>query len=87
MDELKKMQVTDLLRELKAQDLLVEEMRMGIKMQKEKDTARYRREKRQLARMKTALAEKEHVRLPAKRKPSTVSSSAPRSVGGSSSRS
>ncbi len=52
--ELLKMQPDDLHREIRAQHTLVEKMRIGIQMSKEKDTAKYRREKRQLARMHTA---------------------------------
>ena len=51
--ELRAMQKADLLRELKAQVVLVEKLRLGIRLQKEKDTARYRREKKVLARMQT----------------------------------
>jgi len=47
------MQKTDLVREMKAQVVLVEKLRLGIRLQKEKDTARYRREKKVLARMQT----------------------------------
>jgi hypothetical protein len=66
------MQIADLLREFKAQELLVEKMRLGVKLKKEKDTARYRREKRQLARMKTELTRKAHEQLRATSKVSTV---------------
>ena len=56
--ELKKMQVKDLLRELREQAALVAKLRLGIKMKKEKDTGKYRREKKQLSRMQTVLTEK-----------------------------
>ncbi|MDD5751683.1 MAG: hypothetical protein PHS73_04160 [Candidatus Peribacteraceae bacterium] len=51
--ELRAMQKPDLLREMKAQVILVEKLRLGIRLQKEKDTARYRREKKVFARMQT----------------------------------
>ncbi|MDO8648605.1 MAG: 50S ribosomal protein L29 [Candidatus Peregrinibacteria bacterium] len=53
--ELKKMGTEDLTREARNQRLLVAKMRMGIKMGKEKDAARYAKEKKQLARMLTVL--------------------------------
>ncbi|MBU0766552.1 50S ribosomal protein L29 [Patescibacteria group bacterium] len=56
--ELRKMQAKDLLRELQEQASLVAKMRLGIKMKKEKDTGKYRREKKQISRMNTALTEK-----------------------------
>lgn len=72
MDELKAMQMPDLLREMKAQELLVEKLRLGVALKKEKDTARYRREKRQFARMKTEWTRKIRLQLPAKGKTTTV---------------
>lgn len=56
--ELRKMQVKDLRREIASQQMLIAKLHMGIVMKKEKDTARYVRERKQLARMKTALTEK-----------------------------
>ena len=53
MNELKAMQRPDLLREIKAQELLVSKLRVGVELKKEKDTARLKRERRQLARMCT----------------------------------
>jgi len=73
MDELRAMQAADLLRELKEQELLVEKMRLGIQMKKEKDTARYVREKKQLVRMKAELAQKARGQLHTSSKASTVS--------------
>jgi len=64
--ELKKMQVKDLLRELREQSALVAKMRLGIKMKKEKDTGKYRREKKQLSRMQTVLTEKAYEACEAK---------------------
>ncbi|PIR48411.1 50S ribosomal protein L29 [Candidatus Peregrinibacteria bacterium CG10_big_fil_rev_8_21_14_0_10_55_24] len=58
MDELRNMNLTDLRREIREGSTLLAKLRLGIKMKKEKDTARYRREKRQLARMQTALTQK-----------------------------
>lgn len=53
MSEFKAMQRPDLLREIKAQELLLEQIRVGVELKKEKDTARLKRERRQLARMQT----------------------------------
>ncbi|MDD4628194.1 MAG: hypothetical protein PHE68_02250 [Candidatus Peribacteraceae bacterium] len=70
--ELRTMQLPDLLKELKAQELTVEQLRLGIQQQKEKDTARYRREKKVLAQMKTELQRKRREQLQAPVKNSTV---------------
>ena len=56
--ELRKMGVKDLLGEIVLKRLEVAKMRLGITMQKEKDTGKYRTEKKQLARMLTVLNEK-----------------------------
>lgn len=53
MNEFKAMQRPDLLREIKAQELLVTQLRVGVELKKEKDTARLKRERRRLARMQT----------------------------------
>ena len=52
------MQVEDLRKEIRSQQTHVQKMRLQITMNTEKDTARYRREKRQIARMMTVLSEK-----------------------------
>lgn len=52
--ELLAMPSDELRRDMAAQRVLMRKMRMGVELKKEKDTARYRREKRQLARMLTA---------------------------------
>lgn len=57
--ELRTMQVSDLRKEIRTQRTEVQKMRIQITMNTEKDTAKYRREKRQLARMLTVLTEKE----------------------------
>lgn len=56
--ELRKMQLPDLLKEIAAVQLTVAKLRLGIKLGKEKNSAKYIREKRQLARMKTVASEK-----------------------------
>ncbi len=56
--ELRAMQAADLRKEIRAQQSNVRKMRLQITMNTEKDTGRYRREKRQLARMMMALGEK-----------------------------
>ena len=52
------MQIGDLRKELRAQQTHVQKMRMQITMNTEKDTGRYRREKKQLARMMMIMGEK-----------------------------
>ena len=56
--ELRNMQVADLERDIAAQQAMVRKLRLGIQMNKEKDSAKYRREKRSLARLQTVLTEK-----------------------------
>lgn len=56
--ELRSMQIADLRKELRVQQTHVRKMRLQITMNTEKDTGRYRREKKQLARMMMVLGEK-----------------------------
>lgn len=56
--ELQNMTPVDLRKEIAAQDTLVVKLRLGVKLGKEKDSAKYVRERKQLARMKTVLAQK-----------------------------
>lgn len=53
MTELRKMQPKDLLKEIAQQQHIVVKLRLGVKLGKEKDSAKYIRERKQLARMKT----------------------------------
>lgn len=66
--ELRTMQSPELHKEVRAQRTVVQKMRMQIEMNTEKDSARYRREKRALSRMLTILTEKasETLKKPAK---------------------
>lgn len=56
------MGLTDLLREADTQRILVTQFRLGMKVGKEKDAARYKREKRYLARMLGVISEKESLK-------------------------
>lgn len=58
LTELRKMRPEDLLKEIRTQENSVVKLRLGVKLGKEKDSAKYIREKKQLARMKTVLTEK-----------------------------
>ncbi|MEI8229845.1 MAG: hypothetical protein WCG83_01775 [Candidatus Peregrinibacteria bacterium] len=73
--ELKTMQASDLQRELHELELSLEKMRLGVQLGKDKDSARYRRDKRQFARMKSEWGRKQRERLHAGSKPSTVPAS------------
>ena len=53
--ELIKMNESELLTEIRAHQTELQKARMNIRLSKEKDTAQYRRNRRQLARMHTAL--------------------------------
>ncbi len=70
--ELRSMQINDLLHEIVELELAVGKLRLGVKLRKEKDTGKYRREKRHLARMKTVLTEKRSEQLPTAKPVSTV---------------
>lgn len=74
--ELRAMQMPDLAREIKAQTLLVEQLRLGVKLQKEKDTSKLRRSRRRLAQMKTEWTRKSAAQLQSDAKPSRVPASA-----------
>ena len=75
--ELRNMDLPDLLREVQSQRILVAQLRLGIGVGKEKDTAHYRREKTYLARMLGVVSEKESLKYaPGQR---TVSSLATKS--------
>tara|TARA_Y100000310_G_scaffold302833_1_gene340594 strand:- start:1828 stop:2118 length:291 start_codon:yes stop_codon:yes gene_type:complete len=70
--ELRKMQSQDLRGEMRAQEKLVNKLRLGVQLQKEKDSAKYITEKKQLARMSTVLTEKQAEELHAKNAERTV---------------
>lgn len=71
MTELRKMQTADLERDVTGKRMEIARMRLGIGLNHEKDTAKYRRERKELARMLTVLSEKQ---LNASQKASTVRS-------------
>ena len=58
MKELRNMQVADLRRDVACQRELMAKLSLGIKLQKEKGTAKLKRERKSLARMMTALNER-----------------------------
>ena len=57
--ELRKMQLPDLEREIRAKRMHLAKVHMGVEMRQEKDTAKVRFERRELARFLTALGEKQ----------------------------
>ena len=71
--ELRKMQIKDLQGEVNAQEHLVSKLRLGVKLNKEKNSAKYKGEKKQLARMNTVLTEKQTEKLLMEESKSTVS--------------
>ena len=83
ISELRNMNLSDLNREAKGQYALTAKMRLGINMKKEKDTALYRKEKKQLARLMTVLNEKNHRNQKNQRKKSSGSSGSFGSSGSS----
>jgi ribosomal protein L29 len=78
IQELRNMRPADLQKEIAAQRTLVTKMRLGITMNKEKDVAKYRREKQVLARMHTAFTEVQKTSLKSEPAASTVA--APKSA-------
>ena len=72
--ELLKMSPEDLHREVRAKRLVIRKLKLQIGMNTEKDTARYRRERRELNRLLTILSEKSASALPKEAKASTVTS-------------
>lgn len=77
--ELRNMSAADLASEAKALRLELAKQRMGIELKSEKDTARFARGKRQLARILTVLREKDAA--PAlKKKGSSATVSAPKAA-------
>ncbi len=73
IDELLKLPVKDLRREILSQQMIVARLRITTQMQKEKNTANYVHERKQLARMKTALTKKMTDELSVPKGDSTVS--------------
>jgi ribosomal protein L29 len=74
MDAFQKMSSDELRREVSDRRVHLQKMRLGIGLGKEKDTAKYQREKRELARMLTALHSHKDT-LKKTKKASTVSAS------------
>lgn len=70
--ELRKMPLADLHKEIKEAEVQVAKLRLGVKLRKEKDTAKYVREKKQLARMKAVRSEKQREELQSAKAASTV---------------
>jgi len=62
--ELRNMSLKDLKREETAKRALIGGMSLAIKMQKEKNTAKYRRKKKELAKILTVIGEKDTVPAP-----------------------
>jgi len=56
--ELRNMQASELEKDLQEKKLAVAKMRIDIDMRSQKDTAQYKKEKKQVARMQTVLTEK-----------------------------
>jgi ribosomal protein L29 len=71
--ELRNQSIQDLERDVAEHRKVIRKMRIGIEMNTEKDTARYRREKRALGRMLTVLTQKQKESLSSAPKASTVS--------------
>lgn len=77
--ELTAMPFDELRKEVMTQRALISKMRLGIQMNKEKDTAKFRRERRALGRMLLALERVQKQPKELKKKPKSVTVSAPKS--------
>lgn len=80
--EMRKMTPADLRKEITERRASVAKMKIGVEMRSHKDTAQFRREKKEIARLLTVLCEvesgtekKDNSTLKAKRKVSTVPAS------------
>lgn len=76
--ELRNMTPADLAKEIRAKENEVVKLRLGVKLGKEKDSAKYIRERKQLARMKTVHSELNAA--PTKETKETASKEAKKSV-------
>lgn len=56
--ELRRMTMDDIEREIRAKQMTVAKMRLGLKIGSEKDSARYKRERKQLAQLRTVQRDK-----------------------------
>lgn len=70
--ELRKQPLEDLRREVAAKRLTLAKMRMGLRLQKEKNSGVYKAEKRELARMLTVMNEKNTTEQLLKKKNATT---------------
>jgi ribosomal protein L29 len=82
--ELRNMQHADLRKEVQEKQMTIAKMRLGLTMRSEKDSALYRRERKELARILTVLQEKEisasnTEKTPLKTRPTSRKVRAPRS--------
>lgn len=75
MTELQNMPLNDLLHEMKEVSSAILRLKMGVRLRKEKDTAKLRRERRRLARILTVVTQKQGSALKASSRPSTVPAS------------
>ena len=64
--EFRNMQPEDLQREVKEKRQIVAKMRLGLEMRSEKDSAQYKRERKELAKMLTVLHEKQTLKTAVK---------------------
>ena len=71
--EYRNMQLADLEKEITDQRGEVAKLYIAVKMQKEKNSAKYKQQKKKLAQMETVLTEKRKEQLLSKGKNSTVS--------------
>lgn len=71
--ELRNMQITDLQKEIVGKKAEVAKLALAVRTRKEKNSAKYKQEKKQLARMETVLTEKQKQELSSSPKKSTVS--------------
>jgi ribosomal protein L29 len=76
--DLRKMQVSDLEKDLQEKKLAVAKLRIDIGMMSQKDTAKYKKEKKDVARMLTVINEKKGEGMTLKTEEKTATVRAPR---------
>lgn len=76
--ELRNMQASELEKDLQEKKLIVAKMRIDIDMRSQKDTAQYKKEKKQVARIQTVLTEKKADGMGLKTEEKTATVRAPR---------
>jgi len=80
--ELRNMQISELEKDLQEKKLIVAKMRLDVDMRSQKDTAQYKKEKKQVARIQTIITQKKAEGMGLKTEKKTATVRAPRASKG-----